>query len=50
MYHIYDFKGNTLWVTLFMNELELTCLHHLSGFNYCYLTLRILFNLKHLFV
>ena len=40
----------------FLNELELICLHasitivstQLNGFNYCSLTLIILFNFKHL--
>ena len=44
-------------VISFLNKLELICLHtniaivstQLNGFNYCYLTLIILFNINHLF-
>ena len=47
----------SLLVILFLNELELICLHtsvgiistQLNGFNYSYLTLIILFNINHLF-
>ena len=46
-----------LWVISFLNELELIYLHtsiaiistQVNGFNYCYLTLLILFNINHLF-
>ena len=48
---------NSLLVISFLNELELICLHtcivivsrQLNGFNYCYLTLIILFNINYLF-
>ena len=44
-------------VISFLNGFELVCLHtnmaivstQLNGFNYCYLTLIILFNINHLF-
>ena len=47
---------NNSSVILFLNDSELVCLHtsiafvstHLNSFNYCYLTLIILFN-NHLF-
>ena len=50
-------KEINLSVISFLNEFELTCLHtsidivftQLSGFNYCYLTLIILFGTNHLF-
>ena len=46
-----------LSVISFLNELEQICLHtsfaivstSVNGFNYCYLTLIILFNINHLF-
>ena len=48
---------NSLKVIVFKNELELICLHtsiaivsiQFNGFNYCYLTLVILFDINHLF-
>ena len=48
---------NSLLVISFLNELELICLHtviaivspQLNGFNYCYETLIILFNINYLF-
>ena len=48
---------NSLLVIAFFNEVELICLHNnitivstqLNGFNYCYLTLIILFNINYLF-
>ena len=48
---------NSLYVTSFLDELELICLlitisivsMHLDIFNYCYLTLMILFSINHLF-
>ena len=48
---------NSSWVISFLNELELICLPiniamistQLNGFNYCYLTLIIIFNINHLF-
>ena len=46
----------SLLVILFLNEFELICLHiciiistQLYGFKYCYLTLKILFNINHFF-
>ena len=46
----------SLEVILFFNELELICLHtsiivstQLNAFNYCYLTLLIIFDINHLF-
>ena len=47
----------SLSVISFLNELELICLHssvaivttQLNGFNYCFLTHIILFNMNHLF-
>ena len=49
--------ANSLLVISFLDELELICLHtsitiistQLNGFNYCNLTLIILFNINHLF-
>ena len=49
---------NSLLVILFLNELELNCLHtniaivstQLNGFNYCDLTQIFLLNINHLFV
>ena len=48
---------NSFFVISFLNELGRICLHtsiligstKLNGFNYCYLTLRIVFNVNHLF-
>ena len=48
---------NSLYVISFLNKLEPICLHTriaivstwLNGFNYCYLTQIILFNINHLF-
>ena len=47
----------SLSVISFLNELELIYLHtsvaivstQLNGFNYCYLSLTIIFNINHLF-
>ena len=55
--YIYDLLVNSLLVVLPLNELELICLHtiivivstQLNGFNYCYITFIILFNINHLF-
>ena len=49
-------KEISLPVILFLNELELICLHtsdatvftQLIGFKYCYITLKFLFNISHL--
>ena len=54
---IRDIKEISLYVISFLNEFEPICLNHniaivstqLNGFNYCYITLIILFNIHHLF-
>ena len=54
--HIW-FESDSLQVISFLNDLELICLHaciaivsrQLNGFNYCYITLIILFNSNYLF-
>ena len=57
VFNISHLSAKGLWTISFLNELELICLHsniaivstQLNDFNYCYLTLTILFNVDHLF-